>query len=218
MALKRAAKANRRKAVVAEKRKLELPGDTLAERVRRAASASIRDCLVSETLFEAGIGTVVLARGVTASHVSLGIFLVDAWCLGVKDAYFRSADAGQLEMMLLSLDATTPMVSVDPSYARKLLRDAAAWAASIGISPHRDFDAVERLFGDVKADGSDATFLFGREGEPFYVPGPRESPALIRRRCEQLSAHLGSVNVGLVELDGAEFGFDEADIGLEPPA
>jgi hypothetical protein len=170
MALKRAAKANRRKAVVAEKRKLELLGDTLAERVRRAASASIRDCLVSETLFEAGIGTVVLARGVTASHVSLGIFLVDAWCLGVKDAYFRSADAGQLEM------------------------------------------------GDFKADGSDATFLFGREGEPFYVPGPRESPALIRRRCEQLSAHLGSVNVGLVELDGAEFGFDEADIGLEPPA
>jgi hypothetical protein len=57
MALKRAAKANRRKAVVAEKRKLELCNDTLTARVLRAAHAPIRHCLVPETLFDAGIGT-----------------------------------------------------------------------------------------------------------------------------------------------------------------
>ena len=66
------------------------------------------------------------------------------------------------------------------------MRDAAAWAASIGFAPHRDFLAVERLFGDVNCDASDATFLFGREGKPLYVPGPKESPAQIRHRIEQL--------------------------------
>ena len=186
MALKRAAKANRRKIVLAEKRKSELRNDTLAERVIRASRAPIQHCLVPETLFDAGIGTVVLARGFTSNHLTLGLFLVDTWCLGVKDAYFRSADAETFESMMATVNETTPMAPVDPSYARKLLRDAAAWSASIGFSPHRDFAAVERLFGDVSADASDATFQFGGEGKPFYVSGPSESPAQVRHRIEQL--------------------------------
>jgi hypothetical protein len=191
MALKRAAKANRRKAVVAEKRKFEMLQDTLAERVVRAARAPIHHCFVSETLFDHGIGTMVLARGTTSNHLTLGVFLVDTWCLGIKDAYLRSADAETFEMMIAALDVTTPIASVDPSYARKLLREAAAWSASIGLAPHRDFAAVERLFGDVSADASNAIFQFGREGKVLYVPGPKESPAQIRRRFEQLGRGLG---------------------------
>jgi hypothetical protein len=191
MALKRAAKANRRKVVVAEKRKLELLNDSLAARVLRAAHAPIQHCLVPETLFDAGIGTVILARGITASYLTLGVFLVDTWCLGIKDTYFRSLDAEDFEMMIESLDDTTPMASVDPSYARKLLRDLAAWSQSIGFAPHRDFAAVERIFGDTSADASDAVFRFGRDGKPTYIPGPNDTAPLIQRRIAQLQKYLG---------------------------
>jgi len=201
MALKRAAKANRRKAVLAEKRKLELRNDTLAERVIRASRAPIQHCLVPETLFDAGIGTVILARGFTSNHLMLGLFLVDAWCLGIKDVCFRSAGAETFESMMATVNETTPMAPVDPSYARKLLRDAAAWAASIGFAPHRDFAAVEQLFGDVSADASDATFQFGREGKPFYVSGPSESPAQVSYRIEQLGNGLGIERMEFMELD-----------------
>jgi len=201
MALKRAAKANRRKAVLAEKRKLELCNDTLAERVIRASRAPIQHCLVPETLFDAGIGTVILARGFTSNHLMLGLFLVDAWCLGIKDVCFRSAGAETFESMMATVNETTPMAPVDPSYARKLLRDAAAWAASIGFAPHRDFAAVEQLFGDVSADASDATFQFGREGKPFYVSGPSESPAQVSHRIEQLGNGLGVERMEFMELD-----------------
>src|SRR5215831_9080920 len=104
MALKRAAKANRRKAVLAEKRKLELCNDTLAERVIRASRAPIQHCLVPETLFDAGIGTVILARGFTSNHLMLGLFLVDAWCLGIKDVCFRSAGAETFESMMATVN------------------------------------------------------------------------------------------------------------------
>jgi hypothetical protein len=179
IALKRAAKANRRKAVVAEKRKLELLHDTLAARVLRAAHAPIRHCFAPEMPFESGMGTVILARGISPDHLTLGVFLVDTWCLGVKDTHFRSIDGETFEAMIATLDDTMPIASVDPSYARKLLRDATAWAQSMGIAPHRDFAAIERLFGDISADACDATFRFGRDGEPFYVQGPRESPAQV---------------------------------------
>jgi hypothetical protein len=191
MARKRAAKANRRKAVVAEKRKLEVLNDTLAVRVLRAAQAPIQHCLVPETLFDKGIGTMVLARGMSTYHLAVGVFLVDTWCLGIKDVFFRSMDAERFEMMIARLDGMTPMESVDPSYARKLLCDAAAWPASIGFAPHRDFAVIERLFGDVRADASDTTFQFGREGRPLYVPGPKESPTQVHLRFATLDRALG---------------------------
>ena len=97
-------------------------------------------------------------------------------------------------------DPASALVSVDPGYARKLLRDLAAWSQSIGFAPHRDFAAVEPIFGDVSADASDAAFRFGCDGRPFYIPGPTESAALVRRRTEQLRKALG---------DGA-FGFETA--------
>src|SRR5260370_11421649 len=94
-------------------------------------------------------------------------------------------------MYMDAADAGSPMVSVDPSYARKLLRDVAAWSQSIGFAPHRDFAAVERMFGDVSADATEAVFRFRRDGKAFYIPGPNANALLLRRRIEQRLAHLG---------------------------
>jgi len=49
------------------------------------------------------------------------------------------------------------------------------WSQSIGFAPHRDFTAVERIFGDVSADASEASFRFGRDGKPVYIPGPMDT-------------------------------------------
>ena len=191
IAARRAAKANRRKAIVAEKRKAEMFAGALTERIRRAAIAPIRHCLLPEALFETGIGTLILARGTTADQLAMGAFLIDVWCLEVKDALFQSVDAQDFEMYVDATDATQPLVRVEPSHARKLLRDVAVWADSIGFPPHPDFAAVERLFGDVCADSCDAVFQFGRDGRPFYLPGPSESPVQVRRRVAQLRARFG---------------------------
>jgi len=95
-------------------------------------------------------------------------------------------------MYMDATDDGAPMVSVDPGYVRKLLRDLAAWSQSIGFAPHRDFTEVERIFGDVMAGASEASFRFGRDGKPVYIPGPSETVPLIRQRVEQLRKHLGN--------------------------
>ncbi len=194
MAQKRAAKANRRKTIVAQKRKVEVLEGSLAERVARAAITPIRYCLVADTIFSQGIGTVVLVRGAPGATLTMASFLVNAWCLGIKDTFLRPVGAEEFKMMLRHMERTSAMASVDPAYARKLLREATAWAASLGFAPHRDFATLERLFGDVDADASDATFTFGREGKPFYMSGPNDTPAHVpptdgatdqSRRCRQ---------------------------------
>ena len=191
MALKRARKAQRRKQVVAQKRRTEALDAGPPARVLRAAEAPVQHCLLTEDLFELGIGTMILARGVTRHHFAVGIFLLDVFCLGIKDAMFRSLESDEFAMYVEVTNAGSPLVSIGPSDARKLLRDLAAWSQSIDFAPHRDFATVERIYGDVSADESEADFQFGRDGKPLYIPGPFESATLIRRRIEQLQKHLG---------------------------
>jgi hypothetical protein len=196
MAQKRAKKAQRRKQVVAEKRRAETLEASLPAPVLRAAQTPIRHCFLTESVFEVGMGTLMLTRGATDHHLTLSSFLIDTFCLGIKDVMFESIEGEAFELYLEATDAGSPMVSVDPSYARKLLRDLAAWSQSISFAPHPDFAAVERIFGDVSADASDAVFQFGCDGKPFYIPGPNDTAPLIRRRVAQLAKHLGEDGFG----------------------
>jgi hypothetical protein len=199
MAQKRGKKAQRRKQVVAQKRRDEALEAGLPARVLRAAHAPIQHCLLTETVFEDGMGTLVLARGATPDYLAFSSFLIDTFCLGIKDVMFEAVESEAFEMYVGAMEAASPLVAVDPSYARKLLRDLAAWSQSIGFAPHRDFAAVERIFGDVSADASDAAFHFGRDGKPFYIPGPDDSASLIRQRLGRLQKLLGD-----------DFGFETA--------
>ena len=196
MALKRARKAQRRKQLVAAKRRVEALEAGLPARVSRAVQAPIQHCYLTEDIFDIGMGTLILARGATPDRLALSTFLIDVFCLGIKDVMFESVEREVFEMYINATDAGSPIVSVDPSYARKLLGDLAAWSQSIGFAPHRDFAAVERIFGDVSADAGDTVFRFGRDGKPFYIPGPNDTAALVRRRIEHLQKHLGSDGFG----------------------
>jgi hypothetical protein len=200
------AKATQRKKILEQRRRLEpnSRGSELAREVRLAAAAPVYTCLVQESIFQSGMGLVFLSRKTGARDVALGGFLVDAYCLGVKDVTYRELDESDVEELLDEVGATAPLTPVDPPYARKLLRDAAAYARSLGLPPHPDFETVELLFGDVAADACDVKFRFGHEGRPLYVPEPTESPTRIRRRIETLRRRLGD--------DGFDFAFPEETI------
>jgi len=192
MALKRARKAQRRKQVVSEKRRAEAIDGSLTGRVLQAARTPIRYCLVTQQIFDVGMGSLTLVRGENSHQLSMGVFLLDVFCLGIKDVVFRSVDTELLDAYLEGSETSgMPLTDIEPSEARKLLRDLAAWSQSIGIPPHRDFAIVERLFGDVNAEASDAAFRFGRDGKPVYIPGPNDTASHIARRLHQLRDHLG---------------------------
>jgi len=137
------------------------------------------------------MGMLILARGGTMGPVSVAVFLLDAYCLGVKDIIHRSVGSSQLPQIIDRLAGSAPLRPVEPAHARKLLHDLVRWAATFGFHPPREFAAAERLFGSVDPQACDATFEFGKDGKPFYVSGPSESPTTVRRRMNQLLARLG---------------------------
>ncbi len=175
IAQRRAAKAVRRKRVLAERQQATTV--PFAEKVRRLAERPLYRCLLHGDASEAGIATVFLAREAETGEIAMAAFLVDTYALGIKDVVFSLLEPSQFDEFISLARAAAPVVPVDPAYARKLLRDARAYAASLGLRPHRNFAAVERLFGDVRAEDCTETFAFGLDGKPFYAVGPLETPA-----------------------------------------
>lgn len=106
-----------------------------------------RYCQMADSLFDVGVGTLILARGATLSDFSVGAFLLDTYCLGIKDVFFRLLDADDFETMIDEHDLIRRLVDINPCDGRALLHDLAAWSRSIGFAPDRDFAAVEQLFG-----------------------------------------------------------------------
>jgi hypothetical protein len=124
----------------------------------------------------------ILARGVTTGYLALGIILLDTFCLGIKDAIFGHMAGPEFDALRDRMAAGIPLKPVEPSYARKLLRELAGWAQANGFAPARDFTEVERLFGDVSAEACDTTFQFGYEGgKPLYIGDLSDWTALRRR-------------------------------------
>ena len=203
IARRREATAKRRKQQLADRRRQAHAesGGSLASRIGRLALAPIERCLLQGELFELGIGAMVLTRGTPATGLTMASFLLDVFCLGVKDVTLRQIEASELDEYLEVMAMESPLTEVDPAYARKLLRDAVAYGRSLGFEPPRDFKAAELLFGDVSADACEVRFEFGCDGRPYYAPGPTDTAGETRRRLEQLRRSVGE--------DGFDFAADE---------
>lgn len=188
----KAAKAARRKAQVKAKRKLEIVAGGLAGRIRLASYGPIAMSLMADELFESGIGHVILARSLPSGLLGCGYFLVDPFCLGIKDAFYAEVGREELRSRLEAQTEFQTFVEAPPAKLRKLLHGAAAYAAGLGLSTPKDFAVVEKIFGDVDTGACAETFAFGKDGKPFYFSGPLDTPARIRQVCRILQERCGT--------------------------
>jgi hypothetical protein len=127
-----------------------------------------------------GLVSILVARDGGGS-VSVCGYLVDVWCLGVKnalgpksverrklpeftDSYFRSYDQ--------------PPLPAPIDLARHVVFGAIAYARELGFEPHPDFAGCASHLGPWEGR-SDITF--GLEGKPTYLQGPHDNAAQVMR-------------------------------------
>ncbi|NEX19270.1 hypothetical protein G3480_02900 [Thiorhodococcus mannitoliphagus] len=157
------------------------------------SKAPIVDTFVPASLFEQGIGTVWLSRRLLDGRYAVVGILVDTYCLGVKNALYKIVDAAEYSTVLAHIHGN-PTESVEvqhPSCARKLVEAAVAYAKDLGFEPHADYRIARLIFGDIDADACPERFTFGKDGKPFYVNGPNDTPAIQRRILKQLERRCG---------------------------
>ena len=153
-----------------------------------ASHAPVAEVYIPEGLSDIGMGSVWFSRHLPDGRYAMAVFLLDGYCLGVKNAMYAVLEADRYKVYLENFLHMTEekFAAADAATARKLVESALAYARELGFAPHADYKAARIIFGDVDASASDAHFTFGKDGNPCYVPGPGDTPAAQRRVLKQL--------------------------------
>lgn len=147
----------------------------------------------NKNLFEHGMGEVVVARFREDGAVASSIFLIDAYCLGVKDVFaLDEMDEAEFRELLGLHREKSPLDPLHPARARKLIEDAVAYAQSFGLLPCREYKKARRVFSGIDAKLCSDVFTFGKDGKPCLIPGPDDSEERIARVLQLLETHFGA--------------------------
>lgn len=161
-------------------------------RFERVGRGEILDSLVSSAVWKSGLGNILISRVLENGRVAYAMFLLDVFCLGVKDVMFDVISQEKYDVEWLPrLKERIAFKRQSPEYVRKLVEGGVAFARSIGFEPQADYRQAQAIFGDIDPALCDETFAFGRDGKPFFISGPHDSPARCRKIIDTLQQHCG---------------------------
>jgi hypothetical protein len=166
----------------------------LAERLAAASRFPILHAQIAETLQdpEEGMGWTLLSRVLPDTSVAVSVFLVDRFCLGVKDAMYDLIPRSDYEDRFQGeMRQKLPVRAARPACVRKLVESAVEYAANLGFPPHPDYHKAKVLFGDIDPGECTETFEFGQDGKPFFISGPFDDEARCRRILATLLERCG---------------------------
>lgn len=144
-----------------------------------------------------GLAAVLVARRAGRDTVSACGYLVDLYCLGVKDVIGpRILNDQQHAQFTRTFFAgyRLPPVAAPIELAQQLVFGAARYARSLGFEPAAGFDAVRGHLGEWSGVRA---ITFGRHGRPEYVQGPYDDAAQVRGTLRgSADAAAGSAGAG----------------------
>ena len=142
-------------------------------------------CWVSAGWDEGGLACVLVARAPRYGRVSCCCYLVDTWCLGVKDALgpvtMHAAKLPELRARCFA-GFDEPPVPAAMELAGHLVWGGVDYARSLGFEPHPDFAAAA---GHLDRPASPCPITFGNEGLPCYIEGPHDNAHRIMATLNQ---------------------------------
>jgi hypothetical protein len=136
-----------------------------------------------------GLVAVLVARRHRHDRVSVCGYLVDAYCLGVKNALGPMVMT-DVELSGFRSDYFDGFASgwrdAPVELAADLVFGGVEYARGLGFEPHPDLAPAAGHLGPWQPP---AAITFGRDGKPFYMSGPYDNPSKIMKTLQR---NLGS--------------------------
>jgi hypothetical protein len=157
---------------------------------------------------DSGVALVLVASPDGHNRLSVCSYLVDTWCLGVKNALgpkrMARRDFDELKRVYFAQWGSQG-IQISVELAQHLVLGAVEYARGLGFEPHRDFRRARRVLG---AWAGPSAITFGRDGKPCYVNGPYEEPERVLATLERTVGGGGfHYTVSLDDLGGLHDGY-----------
>lgn len=161
-------------------------------RLQDAVKWPIARALLGGEIWTKGIGHALIARREPSGGLVYGVFLVDVFCLGVKSSFWRTGTSSEIDELVEKMGHFETMRDIDPACLAKFIKEAVEYAQFYGFSPDPDYRHASKLLDGIDSSTCPTKFNFGRDGRPFYIQGPNESPAqaaAIMRAVQNAGGH-----------------------------
>ncbi len=131
----------------------------------------IYECKALKNWKELGISPVYVSREITKESFVFISYLVDFWCLGVKDTSLKfGISKTDLKHIYIRSD---DLETISYQDARSLILGALDFAKEINIAPHLTWSGIASSFIEAHL-AYDKKFSFGQDGKPYYFSGPHD--------------------------------------------
>lgn len=170
----------------------------------------IYDVRVPVSMWEVGMGNVVIARWAPDRNLVVGIYLLDTYYLGIKSAFWKSMSLLEYSSMIskLTKSAKCELRQVKPEYLAKLLIDIEAWALQMTNSrPHADYSHARKLLAGIDPSLCTDSFSFGRDGAPLFISGPLDGDTDDLYEVDEMDMDFDEeeINDGLKQVDASQY-------------
>lgn len=139
---------------------------------QKARSLPIVECLITPDWKVLGFGNALVVRKHKTGNFTLGFYLVDCTCLGVKDTFYQfNIGPNEYDEIKEHFDlyGHVGLQEIPYNELHNLIYGAVAYAEDLGIDPHPDF-ALTRYILEEDDDRIPMTeYEFGKNGMPLLV-------------------------------------------------
>ena len=140
------------------------PTRFITEKIR---SLEIGTCFMSADFDETGIGYVLVSRLHQNENISFAYFLVDIFCLGVKDCDYKLRQTKDEFAAFLQLFHSLNLRPCSYEEAHNMIYGAIAFAEEGGIKPHKNFGLTQYFLKEDTEDIPLIEYKYGRNGKHF---------------------------------------------------
>ena len=203
----------------AHKRAQAFGAMTALHHVRQARNYPIEGCWVQQDWQkgDSGLAVVVVARRQPNGNIVFGNYLVDMFCLGLKNT-FCNADvpASQFhhEHLPYFYRNTAQSMSISPALAHEIIYGGIEYAAKFDFRPQRDFRDSQWVLDPPETHPRSGKVEFGKDGKPLFISGPYDNAEAIVRQLRRTAGE-GNFNYLMMLGEPPDDFFVEDDDGFE---
>ena len=141
--------------------------------IRNAKIFPVFECLIDSGWRERGLAQILLSRRQPNGNLVIGIYLVDIFCLGLKNTVCNAdISLPEYRKMKERMFPDSTLIPIPPGNARRIIRGAIEYARRWDFKPQEDFELSRFMLEGLPEPDNDFTAEFGRNGKPLYIAGP----------------------------------------------
>jgi len=171
------------------------PENYIRQKVR---NLPVHNCMVNSDWESGKLATVSVSRKHTNGNVTVGMFLVDLNCLGVKDANYLFNIPESEYKNAMSNNGQVDLKDISYELAHNIIYAGLEYAKELGFNPHKDFSIARYILEDDTEDVELIEIECGTNGKPVFMKSPWQSESEANRIIAQLERSVGKGNFNYI--------------------